>query len=482
MKTKYLSILHSALFAAALTLQLSFARGDSTSPSELLERGIYAEETKGDIEGAIAIYQQLVAEAKTGQSLAAKAQLRLGQCLLKKNRRNEAVEAFEKLIRDFPSEKELIAKAREYLPGEIALGPVPWVDGERLQMTLTLPTGLDIGAMELRADLVETGGRKAWRVGRRMGGSTGQMLSIVDVEPEKFHPLTSYWKHTLLGAVSAVFKPGEVEMRREGTEDPTTVRQDKAVFDNEEVMHLMRRLPLQTGYKSTLPVITTLGGGTVLAIGVEVPKKETIETPAGTYDCFKVALDIGQTFWISDDEHRYLVKFEAGGALAHLDSITQRKSGAAVPFRSDSLGVTLTTPADWVIHLSSKDKPVIYLLDPAAISEHAGLHLVATDSIPATARQSARALADYDFRENLQKSLGDAKVRPNSWKPYVVSGRTGVSCVADYTEGGKAKVIFSLYAVGPRTCENFVLACEPEKLAELQREFDKIIASYRMTK
>src|SRR6266511_6438386 len=113
MKTKHLAILHSVLLAASLALQPSIARGDSTSPSELLEKGIYAEETKGDLEGAITIYQQLVAEAKTNQSLAAKAQLRLGQCLLKKNRQNEAMAAFEKLIRDFPNEKELISKARE---------------------------------------------------------------------------------------------------------------------------------------------------------------------------------------------------------------------------------------------------------------------------------------------------------------------------------------------------------------------------------
>lgn len=485
MKTKHLSILQSVLLVASLTLQPTAAFGQSTSPSELLEKGIYAEETKGDIESAITIYQQLVNEAKASQSLAAKAQLRLGQCLLKKKRQTEAVAAFEKLIRDFPNEKELIAKAREYLPSELALQPIPWVDGERLQMTISLPTGLDIGSMELRADLVESGGRHVWRVGRRMGGN-GDSLSSVDVDPDNFRPLASYWKHTLLGSASAIFKPGEMELRREGSDEPTTIRLDKAVFDNEEVMHIMRRLPLASGYKTTLPVVTTLGGGTVLGIGVDVPKKETVETPAGTFDCFKVALDVGQTFWISDDEHRYLVKFDAGGALAHLVSIAQRKLGAPVPFRDDKLGVSLTTPPDWVIHLrlkgKSKDRPVIYLLDPAANAEHVALHLVSSDSLPATARQSVRALADHDLRENVQEELKELKVRPNSWKPYSVAGRQGVSFVADYLKGDKPMVIFSLYALGAHTCENFVLACAPDHLDELQKEFDQIIASYRTTK
>jgi hypothetical protein len=485
MKTKYIAILSSAMMGAALVLQPPVARCESPSPSQLLEKGIYAEETKGDIDGAITIYQQLVAEAKANQALAAKAQLRLGQCLLKKKQQAEAMAAFEKLIREFPDEKELVAKAREYLPAELALGPVPWVDGERLQMALTLQTGLDIGTVELRADLVDADGRKVWRVGRRMAGG-GHMLSSVDVDAETFQPLSSYWRHTLLGTVSATFKPGEVELRREGTDEPTTVRPGKVAFDNEEVMHMMRRLPLRTGYKVSLPVITTLGGGAVIGIGLEVQKKETIETPAGTFECFKVALDVGQNFWISDDEHRYLIKFDAGGAIALLTSITQRKPSAAVSFRNDALGVTLSSPASWVIHLASKakaeDKPVIHLLDPAANAEHIGLHLTPTDSIPATARQSARALADYDFRENLQKTRKDIKVRPTSWKPYGVSGRTGVSCVADFTDSGKPMVLFSLYAVGPRTCENFVLACAPDKLDALQKDFDQIIASYRMMK
>lgn len=79
--------------------------------------------------------------------LAAQAQFRLGECLLKKNRTDEATAAFEKLIADFPGEKELVAKAREHLPAEIALGPVPWVDGERMQLTLSLPAGMEIGTM-----------------------------------------------------------------------------------------------------------------------------------------------------------------------------------------------------------------------------------------------------------------------------------------------------------------------------------------------
>ena len=300
-----------------------------------MERGIYTEETKGDVETAISIYQQLVAEAKAGQSLAAQAQFRLGQCFLKKNRTADATAAFQKLIADFPGEKELVAKAREHLPAEIVLGPVPWVDGERQQLTLTLGTGLVIGTMELRADHMESGGKKIWRVGRRMTGG-GEMLSSVDVEADTFKPLASYWKHTLLGEASAVFKPGEVEITTASSKEPKTVRPDKGVYDNEEFMHMMRCLPLQIGYKTTIPTITTLGGGAVIPVGLEVTAKEMVEVPAGKFDCFKIPLSIGQTFWITDDAHRYLVKFEGGGAtgsLARVGFTTQAGGSGRLPRR-----------------------------------------------------------------------------------------------------------------------------------------------------
>lgn len=455
----------------------------AASTSELLEKGIYTEETKGDLDGAIAIYQQLTAEAKASQSLAAQAQLRLGQCLLKKKRDAEALAAFEKLIQQYPEEKELVAKAREYLPAELALGPVPWVNGERQQLTLTLGNGLVIGTMELRADLADAGGKKVWRVGRRMTGG-GQMLSSVDVEPETFRPLTSYWKHTLLGEASAVFKPGEVVVTITGKE-PMTVRPDKAVFDNEQFMHLMRRLPLEVGYKTTIPTLSTLGGGAVIPIVLEVTAKETVEVPAGKFECLKVPLSVSQTFWITDDAHRYVVKFEGGGATGSLASLTQRAPGAAVPFRDDALGVSFTAPADWVVYRlprGSGKKEHIALADPTGDLDMGRVVLVQTESLSAAERQSSRAWAEMDFKEHIAKELKDAKLRPESWKNVTLGGRPGASLIVDYTDDGKPRVGFALYVLGPKASEVFNIACAPEKFDALKAALDGIIASYRTTK
>ena len=169
------------------------------SPSELLEKGIYNQDTKGDFDSAITIYQRVVAEASSNQSLAAQAQFRLGQCYLKKNRPADATAAFEKLIHDFPNQKQLIAQARAYIPDGLELQPIPWVDGERMQLNIALASGMDIGTAEYRADLVApVNGRQVWRVGCRMMAGP-QSVSAVDVDAETFRPLTSHWKHSLLG-------------------------------------------------------------------------------------------------------------------------------------------------------------------------------------------------------------------------------------------------------------------------------------------
>jgi hypothetical protein len=52
----------------------------------------------------------------------------------------------------------------------------------------------------------------------------GEMVSSVDVEPETFKPVTSYWKHTLIGEASAVFKTDEVEIKTAAAKEPKTVR------------------------------------------------------------------------------------------------------------------------------------------------------------------------------------------------------------------------------------------------------------------
>jgi RNA polymerase sigma-70 factor (ECF subfamily) len=84
--------------------------------SQLLEKGIYSEETVGDLQAAIDLYQKAVAEAKNDEACAAEAQYRMGQCLSKQKKTDKAVAAFQKVIDSYPDQEQWVVKAKQHVP------------------------------------------------------------------------------------------------------------------------------------------------------------------------------------------------------------------------------------------------------------------------------------------------------------------------------------------------------------------------------
>jgi hypothetical protein len=294
----------------------------AASLSEVLESGVYAEETKGDLDAAMKAYQQVVADAKSGEALAAQAQYRLGVCLYKKKNYTDATAAFEKLVKDYPDQKALVAKANNFLAGAVALLPAPWGEGETLHMDLKFASGFKAGSATYAVTTGEREGRKTWKLSSLLSVGV-QQASRMEVEAESFKPIQSRWKHTLLGDAEAGYGTGQVDLRLKGEgETSKTVELQCPCYDNEEVIQLMRRLPWAKDYATTLQVFTGLGGGNIITIKFSVVEVEKVTVPAGTFECFKVKLSlVNQTFWYSTDEHRYLVKFEGGGVIAELRKI-----------------------------------------------------------------------------------------------------------------------------------------------------------------
>ena len=79
------------------------------------------------------------------------------------------------------------------------------------------------------------------------------------------------------------------------------------------------------------------------------------------------------------------MKLEAGGATGSLTAISQHTVGEPVPFRDDTLGVSLTTPADWIVHPRNDDEnfagKMILLLEPNGGATGAGLRLVQKETL-----------------------------------------------------------------------------------------------------
>jgi carboxyl-terminal processing protease len=96
---------------------LSTADGaHAASVAELLDKGIYTEETKGEVKTAIQIYQQIVDDPRAERGLVAQAQLRLGLCQLKLGDKPQAISALDRLTQQFPDKDKLLAIVENQMP------------------------------------------------------------------------------------------------------------------------------------------------------------------------------------------------------------------------------------------------------------------------------------------------------------------------------------------------------------------------------
>ena len=95
---------------ASLALAVSFTvmTGYSQTASELMQKGIYTQETAGDLDGAISIYREIVNSGSSPRDIAAQAQYRMAQSLLQKGDLANASQEFEALARNYADYGKLI--------------------------------------------------------------------------------------------------------------------------------------------------------------------------------------------------------------------------------------------------------------------------------------------------------------------------------------------------------------------------------------
>lgn len=454
------------------------ARGDS--PSETLEKAIYSEETKGDLDAAMTLYQQVIEQAKTSQALAAQAQYRLGVCQYKKRNYAAAAAAFQAVVSDYPHETNLVVLAREYLARNNDLLAAPWADGEEERFDVKLPGGLKVGFGAWTADAGESNGKKIWRLGFLLSAAGSGQASRVEVDANTMRPLHSRWKHTLLGDADAVYSSDHADVKMAGKDDVKKIPFDGPVYDNEEGYHLFRRLPLAIGYKSTVNILPSLGGGATLPLPVEVTGTETVTVPAGTFPCYRLDLHIGQVFWISTNPPRDTVKIEGGGVIMELTGARRRNPGDAVNY-VDPEGFSITAPAGWLIGAlaQEKAKTSVALLDP----DLTGTWVLDWDSLdavePRSATNSARALVEKEVADGAKK-YKNFQVRADGWQERTVAGKAAVSAIADYLDGEKPQIAYGVTAIIGGHAAAFQFLMPAKDFEAFRPKLDAIVDSFKM--
>jgi hypothetical protein len=106
------SLIYCLATAVCVGLVGAPAGSAADSPSVLLQKGIFAEETEGNLEAAIKIYEQIATESAVNRSVAAQAQYRLAVCYQKKGNKEQAIKVLNELVQQFPSDAAMIQKAR----------------------------------------------------------------------------------------------------------------------------------------------------------------------------------------------------------------------------------------------------------------------------------------------------------------------------------------------------------------------------------
>jgi hypothetical protein len=463
---------------AVVTLALALASpAAAQSASDLLQKGIYTQESLGNLDAAITIYKQILGDVAASRVYASQAQFRLGLCYIQKGQQADAAEAFQKLIKDYPEQTELVAKAKEYVPGGLKLLPVPWEDGEALQLVLKTDGGAEIGAFIWTAEAAQDGERQTWLLDTFRYVPTMQALSRVTVDRETFRPIRSADAVPGMNAVLAEYGPGEVKLERAG-KDAQTVNVVGAVYDNDQVIHLIRRLPLAEGYKVTIPVFTALGGSTI-EIPMEVTQRKTIEAPAGKYECYGLHMGapINQMYWFSTDPRHYLVKFEASPVIGELTAIRQKNGPTPNEYRDDEFGFTLVAPAGWFFQRLRAGLPDnqrnVHVIDPDA---------AATTMLWAGKLDPGKLAYEGDLRRGAEEKIAERKkqfkdytVRPDSWTPRTVNGRPALGYTADCTLMNKQITEFMVFVGG--TSSSFQLSAKVEraKAGEFRQKFDDIV-------
>jgi hypothetical protein len=106
----------SIVLGIFIVLAFSFGSIVPQNGYDLFQKALAKERAEGNLEEAIALYQQVVKEAKD-ESLPAKAQLRIGICYEKlgKEKAKLAQEAFQRVVDNYPSQIEIVKVAKNKL-------------------------------------------------------------------------------------------------------------------------------------------------------------------------------------------------------------------------------------------------------------------------------------------------------------------------------------------------------------------------------
>src|SRR5437868_2031125 len=101
------------MVAGILALAVSVRGADGLT--QTLQHGLYEEEANQNLDAAIKAYQSVIDQSQEQRKVVATALFRLGECYRKLGKTNEASAQYQRIIRDFSEQEQLVKLSREQI-------------------------------------------------------------------------------------------------------------------------------------------------------------------------------------------------------------------------------------------------------------------------------------------------------------------------------------------------------------------------------
>lgn len=410
--------------------------------STLLEKGIYAEETKGDLKEAISIYQKIIKDNNSNRINIAKVYYRLGSCYLKTGDNTKAIEIFKELMARFPEQGEMASEARAQLVKlnalninkPLKLGPVPWKAGETCWYNLGTPVIKSLGNM---------------------------ILSIRNVTYEKDHI--------------------QVDIDSQDTKNTKEIPINNIVYDYNQLNYLLRRLPIAEGYSTTFSVFNPQTGNVTKA-ELRTTGLETVKVPAGTFECYHVELELDSKIkikeWYSADDKKYLVKGEAPQGTIELEKVVQVSRDEPEVFNDSKFGISMSAPAGWHIFKSSITAPPFKMSLQIVSPELKAAEGFVVVPYPLDTLSHLRATTIPELKQIFKNFTP----RPESWVHGEIDGLPSLTYIADYDKEGKKMAEYRTYILNKQQLGSFCLRTDKKTFDEIKTDIDSIVQSFKWNK
>ena len=484
------------LWLISILVFSSSAWGENVST--LLEEGIYAEETKGDLDEAMTIYKKIIDENVGNSANIAEAYYRLGTCYLKTGDETKAIEMFKKLLTGFREHEEIASDARDQLVKlnaldeqdqivtPLELGQVPWETGETCWYSFGTPAIKSLGKGILSIKDVTINGNDLWRIEYSViiPGEGASTLNRTDVFKKDFKPFSGLVKGAP-GNFKVKYEKNHIQLDTDspGTRDTKEIPINNIVYDNIQFFYLKRLLPLNESYSGSLSIFIPQTGD-IMKVELITTGIETVKVPAGTFECYCVELVWGSEMkvkqWISTDDKRYLVKYDADAkGVMELEKIEQVSKDEPEVFKDSEFGVSMSAPAGW--HIIKSPIPAPYKMVAVVMPPemNAWFPFLITDHRGMIKPESLRGVFESEVSA-LKQIFKNYSVDTESWKADLIGGLHSISYCAEFDVKDKKMVECRAYILGKSLMYVFVLRTEKEVFENSKNEFLSVIQSFNV--